>query len=156
MLYSFYRMEINKQAPAYYQTSITIDVPIEIVWGIVSDIASWPSWNSDVENVDLHGPVTPGTSFKWKAGGATIQSRLVVVEAPYQIGWHGATMGIKAQHVFKLTQQGTQTVVTTEEAYEGLVSSILRKYLRKVLQTTLDKNLQSLKTVSEQRAGTPQ
>jgi uncharacterized membrane protein len=143
-------MEINSQAPAYYTAQIVINAPIEIVWEILSDIPNWPMWNPDVETVAMREPLAPGATFKWKAGGSSLASQLLVVEAPTIIGWSGEAMSIRAKHVFRLVRDGNQTIVTTEESFEGLLASLLRKYMQGVLRTTLDKNLVSLKTACEE------
>jgi uncharacterized protein YndB with AHSA1/START domain len=35
-----------------FSTSTTIDAPAETVWAILTDLATWPSWNSTVTATD--------------------------------------------------------------------------------------------------------
>lgn len=142
-------MKINSNAPAYYKTQIIIDAPVEKVWAMLSNISSWPDWNTEVKSATLNGKLEPGTTFRWKSGGSTVTSKLLEVTAPNTIGWSGRTMSIAAHHVFVLAQTSNGTTVTTEECFEGLLTSLFRNYMQKTLQKSLDKNLADLKTACE-------
>jgi hypothetical protein len=145
-------MEISEHAPAVARAEIEVAAPREIVWAVLTDIDSWPSWNPEVKSASLAGPLAKGTRFRWKAGPGTITSTLQTVEPPQLIGWTGTTIGIKAIHVYRIEPHGDATIVKSEESWDGLVVRLLRGPLRKTLQRTTESGLRHLKTEAERRA----
>jgi uncharacterized protein YndB with AHSA1/START domain len=146
-------VEIDTSAPATAHAEATIAAPPESVWEVLTDVAGWPSWNPDVKSAALEGPLAVGTRFRWKAGPGTITSTLQVVEPPRSIGWTGTTLGIKATHVHRLEGTNGDTVVTSDESWDGLLVRLLRGPMRKTLQRSLDGGLGALKAEAERRAG---
>jgi uncharacterized protein YndB with AHSA1/START domain len=145
-------MEINKDAPAFAHAEIEVAASPEIVWAVLTDIDSWPSWNPEVRSASVSGPLTKGAQFRWKAGPGTITSTLQSVEPPHAIAWTGKTFGIKAIHVYRLEPQGDTTIVKSDESWDGLVVRLLRRPMTKTLQKTTESGLRHLKTEAERRA----
>lgn len=56
-------MKINLDTPVVSTAETLISAPIEVVWKKLTDINNWSRWNPDVKNVDLRGPIVPGTKF---------------------------------------------------------------------------------------------
>lgn len=147
-------MEINRNAPAIADGELRIDADPEIVFGVISGIDRWPSWNPDVKSVSVEGPVQPGTVFRWKAGPSTLTSTLRVVDPPREIAWTGTTMGIKAVHVFRFRVSDGGTMARSEESWEGLIARLLKGYSRRTLDKGIRSVLAHLKTEAERRAAT--
>lgn len=61
-------MQVNQSAPVFVSDEIGIAAPPEVVWRVLSDLASWPAWNPDVKSMTVEGPLVEGTTFRWKAG----------------------------------------------------------------------------------------
>lgn len=147
-------MEINRNAPATADGELRIDADPEIVFGVISGIDQWPSWNPDVKSVSVEGPVQPGTVFRWKAGPSSLTSTLRVVDPPREIAWTGTTMGIKAVHVFRFRVSDGGTMARSEESWEGLIARLLKGYSRRTLDKGIRSVLAHLKTEAERRAAT--
>lgn len=145
-------MDINRAAPAIASGEALIDADPETVFSVISAIAAWPSWNPDVKSAELDGPVEPGTVFRWKAGPSSLTSTLQVVDPPHEIVWTGRTMGIKAIHVFRFEARDGGTLARSEESWEGLIASLLKRWSRRTLAKGLDDVLAHLKDESERRA----
>ena len=145
-------MEINKNAPVVGVAEIKIAATPQTVWEVLTDLRSWPSWNPEVKSMSLDGELAKGSVFRWKAGPGTITSTIQSVEPPRLIAWTGRTFGIKARHAYRLEQRDNETLVQTEESYEGLVSRVLRGTLQKTLDKGLSDGLRCLKTESERRS----
>jgi hypothetical protein len=64
-------MEISRNAPATAQGELQIAGDPQTVFAVISAIDHWPFWNPDIKSVTLHGPVQPGTGFRWKSGPST-------------------------------------------------------------------------------------
>jgi uncharacterized protein YndB with AHSA1/START domain len=147
-------MEINTAAPAVARGEIEVQASAETVWRVLTEIASWPSWNPDVKSATLGGPVAPGTQFRWKAGPGTIKSAFQTVDSPHHIVWTGTTFGIRAIHVHQLEQQNGKTMVRSAESWDGLIVRLLRGSMTKSLQKAIDSALQHLKIEAERQAKT--
>ncbi len=138
-----------KDAPVSATAKLEVGAPLETVWGVLTAIDDWPSWNPDVKSSALDGPVAPGSTFRWKAGPGTISSTIEHVERPRLIAWTGKTLGIKAIHIWRLEQHNGHTLVETEESYEGLVARLLRRPLQTTLDRALNAGLEHLKAEVE-------
>jgi uncharacterized protein YndB with AHSA1/START domain len=142
---------IDRSAPVIGASEIVIDTSPQKVWEVLTAFEDWPSWNPDVRDVSMGGPVAPGTQFRWKAGPGTITSTLQHVDPPRAIAWTGRTLGIKAVHVWRLEPQNEATHVHTEETFDGLIARLLRGRLQKQLDQALDGGLRHLKSAAEGR-----
>jgi hypothetical protein len=148
-------VEADRNAPVYGTGQIEIAADPETVWGVLADIQGWPSWNHDISGATLHGPVRPGTSFRWRSGPGTITSTFQVVEQPTELTWTGRTMGIPAIHVYRLrpsAEHPGHTIVSTEESWGGLLARLLRRRFTMTLKTAIDTGLARLKAEAERRA----
>jgi hypothetical protein len=121
---------------------------------VLTDFERWPDWNTDVSTVSLQGEVDEGTTFRWKSGSSTIQSRIEHVDAPSRILWTGKTSGIRATHLHELEVRNGGTLVRTKESFEGLAARLLRTRLQRILQAALDSELRQLKAEVEKRSTT--
>jgi hypothetical protein len=137
--------------PTQASAQIEIAAGMGLVWDTITDIESWPSWNHDVRNAKLKGPVAPGTQFVWKAGPGTVTSTFVTLERPGLIVWHGRTMGVVARHTWTLSSSGANTVVRTDETWEGILVTLMRGPMTKALQKAIDDGLTYLQAEAERR-----
>lgn len=149
-------MQADRNAPVDGTGEVEIAADPEAVWGVLADIGGWPSWNPDITQVNLRGPVQPGTTFSWRSGPGTITSTFQVVDEPTELTWTGKTMGIPAVHGYRLgpsERRPGHTVVSTEESWGGLLARLLRTRFTKTLKTAIDTGLARLKAEAERRAG---
>jgi hypothetical protein len=147
-------VQADANAPAFATGEVEVAADPETVWEVMADIARWPSWNPDIRAATVHGPLRPGTSFRWQSGPGTIRSTLQVVERPTELSWTGRTMGIPAIHVYRLRasdQQPGHTVVRLEESWDGLLARLLRRPFTRTLQSAIDTGLARLKAEAERR-----
>ena len=127
-------MDIDRRAPATAEGQIQIAASPDTVWSVLSDLSTWPSWNSEVNSISFDGPLEPGATFRWKSGSASLTSTLQVVDRPREIGWTGTTMGIKAVHIFNLEARDDGTRASSSESFRGFIPTVFRSYSRKILQ----------------------
>jgi uncharacterized protein YndB with AHSA1/START domain len=144
-------VDVNREAPVVAADEIEVAASRQAVWDVLTDLESWPRWNSDVKSMSIDGPLATGTVFRWKAGPGTITSTIQDVQPPTLITWTGTTFGIKARHVYRLEPRGDGTLIHTEESYQGLVARLLRGSLQKTLERGLSDGLRSLKAEAERR-----
>ncbi|MGH2740592.1 MAG: SRPBCC family protein [Actinomycetota bacterium] len=146
-------MEINSGAPATASGELDIAASLEVVWDVISDIGAWPFWNPDVKSARLEGPLAVSSVFRWKAGRASLTSRLRVVDPPSELSWSGRTMGIRAIHIFRFEPSDGGTLARSEESWEGFVPTLLKGYSRRTLDRGIRSVLRLLKDEAERRAG---
>ncbi|MDF9817024.1 uncharacterized protein YndB with AHSA1/START domain [Streptomyces sp. SPB162] len=96
-----------------------IDAPLERVWSLHTDIDTWPSWNADVDQAKLDGPLQVGNSFGWKTHGLDITSTIREIVPGERLVWGGPANGIEGVHVWTFEQAGSQVRVHTEESWSG-------------------------------------
>ncbi len=60
--------QINRRAPAVGIGGIEIAASPEIVWEVLTALDRWTTWNPDVTEVTVQGPLAEGTEFRWKKG----------------------------------------------------------------------------------------
>lgn len=145
--------EINREAPIVLHQEIEIAAVADVVWGVLSAIEAWPTWNPDVASALLQGELKPGTSFHWRAGGSSVSSQLVQVAPAREIAWTGRAMGVSVIHVYRLEARDGATVVRTDESVEGLVARLFRRPLRARMDKALIDGLRCLCSEAERRAG---
>ena len=143
---------IDPTAPVRNRSEIEVDASPEVVWEVLTDFGSWPSWNPDVKSMTIDGPVEPGTVLRWKSGPSTITSELQSVEPPRSISWTGKTMSIRAFHVWSLEAKDGKTVVRSDETFQGTVARIFRRPLQKAIDKSFVDSLSRLKAEAERRA----
>jgi hypothetical protein len=140
---------IDREAPVVGASEIVLAASLGKVWDVLTSFERWPNWNRDVKSMSIDGPVAAGTRFRWKAGPGTITSTIVQVAPPRMIGWTGRTFGIKAIHFWHLEARNGETLVGTEESYDGLVARLFSGRLKKTLDDALADGLRYLKAEVE-------
>lgn len=142
-------MDINRKAPVLATGEIEVATDPKTVWNIISAIDHWPDWNPEVKLASLKGELTPGSTFRWKAGPGTITSTIQQIETLKTIAWSGRTLGINAIHIWRLERKDGETIVKTEESWEGIFARTFRGPMQKILQSSIDSGLKYLKEEAE-------
>lgn len=140
---------INNNAPVKCSKTITINASSERVWGVMTNIDKWATWQTDISKPKLNGELKPETTFDWKTGGAKIHSTLHTVEPYKNFGWTGKTFGMFAIHNWTLTETNGQTKVSVDESMEGFFAKLLKKSFNKNLEKGMQNWLDFLKQECE-------
>jgi uncharacterized protein YndB with AHSA1/START domain len=144
-------MDIDQSAPIKASASVEIAAPAYDVWAVMTEFHRWSCWNPQIKEAKLEGPLEPGSRFVWRSGPGAIRSVLRAVDPPRELGWSGKTMGIHAQHVWRLEPTPTGVKVTTEESWRGWPTRAMRKRMTRVLDDAVATGLENLKTEAERR-----
>ena len=133
-------------------STILIDAPASRVWGILTDLASWPTWNTTVDNVDgsaalgntitVYAKASPGRAFPLKVSEFTPPNRMV---------WRGGMpLGLFiGTRTYVLAQQrdGKLKFEMTEE-FRGLMAPLITRSIPD-LQPAFDEFAKCLKIAAE-------
>ncbi|GLV52277.1 hypothetical protein TBS_28420 [Thermobispora bispora] len=141
------RGRIDHEAPVRSSSGTVVAAPAERVWAIMADVASWPSWASNLQVLEL-GEVRPGETFRWRLGPVTIRSRFARVDPGRELTWTGTFFWYRAvdRHVLEPPGDGT-TRVTIEESLAGPLLPLLYGEAR--LRANHERWLAELKAVAE-------
>lgn len=141
---------IDETAPVIVRLSTAIDAPLERVWALHTDIDAWASWNADVDQAELDGPLLPGSSFHWKTHGLDITSTVREIIPGERVVWGGPAAYIEGVHVWTFEQTGGQVTVRTEESWSGAPVDADATVLGPALHDSLTAWLAALKARAEQ------
>ncbi|MET8625865.1 SRPBCC family protein [Kitasatospora sp. NPDC004669] len=141
---------IDETAPVIVRLSTVIDAPLTTVWELHTDIAAWPTWNTDVDQAELNGPLAPGNSFSWRTHGLDITSTVRELVPGERIVWGGPANGIEGIHVWTFERNGDQVTARTEESWSGAPVEAAADDLGKALHDSLQTWLSRLKARAEQ------
>ncbi len=79
-----------------YETSTDIAAPVEQVWGILTDAASYPSWNSTI--ISMEGVIADGETISLVSTlnpKRTFRLKVSAIEAPSSMVWSdGMPLGL--------------------------------------------------------------
>ncbi len=90
--------------------SIVIEAPLETVWSVMLDTASYPEWNPFVERIEVGGPPAVGAGLvlhvRWASGStASSPERITILDGP-------------------ATAEDGTTAATLAYVYEGLFARL--------------------------------
>jgi hypothetical protein len=136
-----------------FATRIEIRARPEVVWGLLTDLAAYPTWNSTVDKVEgeigvgntvtIHTKVAPGKAFPVK---------VTALETPRKMVWTGGAplkFLFKGERTFLLTPKTTEDLeFSMEERFDGLLAGLIGKSIPD-LQPAFDEFAACLKARAE-------
>jgi len=137
-----------------FKTSVSIQSTPAKVWGLLTDAAAWPSWNTTVTRVDgtiapgekvtVHVKISPGQAFPVKVAEFEPERRMV---------WRGGMplpFLFKGERTYTLTPKGDGAVeFTMAEVYTGWFAPMITKSIPD-LQPAFDEFAACLKKRAEE------
>jgi len=114
----------------HFSSSATIDAPAEAVWDILTDLRSWPTWNTTV--VSSEGTVAVGESVKVTVTanpGCAFAVKVTALEAPRRMVWAGGMpLGLfRGTRTYLLDDAAGSTVFTMDEVYTGPMAGLITR-----------------------------
>jgi len=106
---------------------ISIDAPAAKVWGLLTNAANFPAWNSTVESID--GTIAEGHTIALKAKAADRVFKLKVsdVQDNQSMLWaSGMKPMFRGERTYTLGEQGGSTTFHMEEVFSGLMFPMIR------------------------------
>jgi uncharacterized protein YndB with AHSA1/START domain len=142
-------MDINRNAAVIVELSTTVDAPLETVWRLHTTIDEWPTWQQDISEAKLTGPLAAGGSFAWQTHGLAIVSTIGEVNPMRRIVWGGPAHGIDGVHVWTFEETAAGVIVRTTESWDGPPIVADPDGMRAALTSSLTAWLAALKTTAE-------
>jgi hypothetical protein len=143
--------QVQQEAPVHAHQVVLVRAPRTVVWSILTDIKSWPEWQTNVTEAQSPASLAPGSTFTWTNNGNKIVSKLARINTHQEIAWTGSVSMAKAIHIYRLTEPSPGvTRIEVEETMDGFLLTWF--YGQKDLDADMAKTLAQLKEVSESRA----
>lgn len=138
------------------EEAIIIYAPIEKVWNTFTDLTCWMQWNTVIRNVRSEERcLSNGKEVKCclRPYLFPIKVNLRVEEViPFErITWSARKKGLYARHEFIFGKKDNSVLVTSREAFTGLLSKVSGAFLpKKKMQALTLRFLKDLKKASEE------
>jgi hypothetical protein len=138
------------------EEAIIIYAPIEKVWNTFTDLTCWMQWNTVIRNVRSEERcLSNGKEVKCclRPYLFPIKVNLRVEEViPFErITWSARKKGLYARHEFIFGKKDNSVLVTSREAFTGLLSKVSGAFLpKKKMQALTLRFLKDLKQASEE------
>lgn len=142
-------VDVDRNAQVIVDLSIEIEASQEIVWQIQTGVEQWPTWQKDITQVRLSGPIAIGSTFWWETHGLQIVSTILEVDPMKRIVWGGPAHGIEGVHVWNITPSPKGVIVHTTESWDGPPVAADPDGMRAALMASLNAWLAALKSTAE-------
>jgi hypothetical protein len=109
--------EIDRSAPVLAHQEIQIEPPLERVWELHTDVASWPKWQKEMTEARIDGAFEPGTSFDWTSYSFRVTSTIYGVKDRSRSLCGGTAEGITGIHAWLLTESPSGVLVDTNDRW---------------------------------------
>lgn len=131
------------------ETSIAIAAPREAVWGVLSDVAAWPSWIPTVTSVEsLDGsPLAVGRRYRVRQPKLQPVIWLVTeLEPPHHFTWQGRSPGLSmlAEHIVDQGEPGPVRVVL-RFSFAGPLGGLIGTLYRSITERYIASEAAALK-----------
>ena len=133
-----------------------IDAPVEVVWEVLTDTASYPDWNPLVRRFEgaLEVGAVARATFE-PFSGRRLRNRVTVtsVEPPHRLAWAGrmgADRLLRGEHVYELSRRDGGTALVNAEVFDGWLLPLARVILARTLPA-YERNSQAIKVRAETR-----
>jgi hypothetical protein len=142
-----------ERASVHTSNVLDMDVAPERVWAWLIRATRWPDWYRHCKNVVLENAAGPdlalGTRFSWTTLGIRVTTVVEELEAPFRLGWRGATAAGRGYHTWLVEPRGTGSRVVTDETQRGPLPWVARSVIRRVVFNAHDEWLAALARVAE-------
>jgi uncharacterized membrane protein len=139
-----------------YTTSVSIAAPLEVVYGVLADVPTWPQWSPTMDAVECRdpGPIRPGTTALVRQPGLRPATWEVdVVEPNRRFLWHTGGLGYRIDADHELAAHPDGTVARLSVAMSGPLSRLIWAGFGRKIRRYVDMEAAALKRRSEQVNG---
>jgi hypothetical protein len=141
-------------------TEIDIDAPPSVVWGVLTDLSSYPSWNPFITSSEGEAVVGERLTNRMEPPGGkamTFRPTVTVVENERVFEWLGP-LGVPGifdgRHRFEIEATATGSHFSQSEVFTGLLVRFLRKSLNTQTVRGFEASNRAIKERAEARAAT--
>ena len=141
--------DIDHKAPVIADHRITIRASRTRAWKLLTEIAEWPRWQTDIQEAALDARLEPGAAFRWTTFGMSITSTVHALDEGSRIVWSGEAQDIVGIHEWTFTDVRDGVEVRTRESFSGPPITADAPKMQALLDGSLVAWLQRLKAAAE-------
>ncbi|MEM9924036.1 MAG: SRPBCC family protein [Cyanobacteria bacterium P01_D01_bin.50] len=132
-----------------HTVQVEVDVPIDIVWGMWSDLEQMPRWMKWIDSVKVLEDNPELSLWKLEAGGFSFSWRSRILKlVPHQIIQWESVDGLPNKGAVRFYDRKSTSIVklTVGYAIPGVIGKIMDNlFLGRVVESTLQENLESFR-----------
>jgi uncharacterized protein YndB with AHSA1/START domain len=116
-----------ERAVVHVRNELEMPAPAESVWAWLVRAKLWPTWYPNSQNVMIEGGASdlkPGSRFRWKTFGVTLNSRVEEFLPAERLAWSARSPGVAAYHAWVIESRPSGCYVLTEESQNGLMARL--------------------------------
>jgi uncharacterized membrane protein len=136
-----------------YQTSALVGAPIDVVWGVLSDVERMPEWTSTMRSVRLLEGGRLGRGSRARVHQPWLPPATWTVELfdpPRYFSWRSRTGLLETLGGHLLEERGEATLATLTLSQSGPGAAVVGALLNPLLRRYVDRELAGLAARSEQ------
>lgn len=142
-----------------HSVQIEVDTPIEVVWGLWSDLEQMPRWMKWIESVHILEETPELSQWKLASGGFEFSwlSRVLKLVPNQIIQWESVD-GLPNRGAVRFYDRKGSSIVKLSIAYAipGLLGQIMdRLFLGRIVESTLQADLERFRDYAIAHAKTP-
>lgn len=142
------------EANFFVHNAIEIKAAPSIVWKILIEAEQWQSYYAGAENVKVSdndtGRLQANSVFTWKTMGLDFISTVREFKPNERLSWESNKKSIQGYHAWLLIPTDTGTLLVTQEAQHGWLSSMEKVFQPNKLRKLHDVWLLQIKNKAEQ------
>ena len=132
-----------------HSVQVEVEVPIELVWGLWSDLEQMPKWMKWIDSVKISEDNPEISLWKLSTGGLdfTWKSRITKIIPNQIIQWESVD-GLPNQGAIRFYDRQNNSIVkmTVSYAIPGLIGKLMDNlFLGKVVESTIQADLEPFK-----------
>jgi uncharacterized membrane protein len=132
-----------------HSVQVEVEVPIELVWGLWSDLEQMPKWMKWIDSVKISEDNPEISLWKLSTGGLdfTWKSRITKIIPNQIIQWESVD-GLPNQGAIRFYDRQNNSIVkmTVSYAIPGLIGKLMDNlFLGKVVESTIQADLERFK-----------
>ena len=137
-----------------HTVQVEVDAPIDVVWGMWSDLEQMPRWMKWIDSVKVLEDNPELSLWKLSAGGFEFSWRSRILKlVPNQIIQWESVDGLPNKGAVRFYDRKNSSIVKLTVAYAipGVIGKIMDNlFLGRVVESTLQENLETFKEYAQQ------
>lgn len=134
--------------------SVDIKAPPQVVWDIIVQAETWPSWYKGATNVRVlnasDGKLKADSAFNWQTMGQDFTSKIYEFDPPYRLSWESRKSTIQGYHAWLIVPTASGGVrLISDESMNGFLASMQALFLPNKLAELHDLWLAEIKKKAE-------
>lgn len=144
-----------EEATFFVHNQIEIQAPPEVVWDVLLQAETWPSWYEGASSVKVltsgDGRLGADAVFSWRTMDLDFTSAVKEFVPPFRLSWESRRDSIKGYHAWLIVPVEGGSKLITDESQHGFLASMQGIFIPNQLHRLHDVWLREIKKKSETR-----